>query len=324
MYLCSAQARLSHFIHAAGCSVKMDIPFNTIVDMQLISATAESVQASFVLSQPPVFFLEDTQMASDGSGSLKKWVRCADWTENLQASSVLRHDVSGSPAPLAYLWQTVSASRSAATSRRPSVASSSPTTASSPSVLTSPLPPPMRSREHSLPQGAGLDYMSPPRPQTNPIPFHRPYSSSVQDIRPIDTTPASRYPAPQFTMPFPLNQHHMSPTIPSPTFSDVSGSVGDSPSHTYSPSSFESNSPEFHRRGSLPPMLLRRSYSRSSLGQYQETHNPTTQNVVEQQHQQFNRQLPTKVEAYEPVSLYHSLGASTSNGNMTFSGWHSG
>lgn len=257
-YVCNSQHRFSYFIHAAGCSVKMDVPFGIVADAKLVSVSPDTAQASFYLSRSPLFFLEDVQPAADGK-NIRKWVRCADWTEGLQASAVLKHDVTGPASALAYVWQSISAFRNGPQSAyfmSPSPTSSSPS-------LPNPAVPYIQGRDHR-PQPPALDYLNTPLLQTHGTPYLRPYHTTIHDVRPIDTTSS------RLTTPFglPLYQSHapveISPTISSPTFSDVSGSVGDSPQLTFSNPSLES-SPEFHRQNSLPPLLMRRTFSRPSL-----------------------------------------------------------
>jgi hypothetical protein len=88
----------------------MDIPFDIISDIKIAPTTANSVQASLFLSEPPSFFVEERHTWRDGK-TTGRWVRCADWTEGCQASSVLRHEVIGATNPLTYLWQHIFAYR---------------------------------------------------------------------------------------------------------------------------------------------------------------------------------------------------------------------
>lgn len=257
----------------------MDVPFSIIVDAKLVSATADTAQASFFLSRPPLFFLEDKPNASDGR-STPKWVRCADWTEGLQASAVLRHDVTGPSSALAYLWQSICAYRSGPQSAHfisPSPTSGSPSLPTPPTAF-------IQGRDRRTP----LDYLNVPLLHSHDTPYLRPYNTTVQDIRPIDATHA-RFP-PEFGLSMPKPQ--ISPTISSPTFSDVSGSVGDSPQMSYPTSSLES-SQEF-RRGSIPPMLMHRSFSQASISQNQDQN-------------QFSARQPKMEAQDDTLSNYPSL-----------------
>lgn len=285
-YVCNRQHRISYFIHAAGCSVKMDVPFSIVVDAKLVSASADTGQASFFLSRPPLFFLEDVHVSSD-SKSTRKWVRCADWTEGLQASTVLRHDMTGPTSALSYLWQSISAYKNGPQSSH----FTSPSTASSSPSLPIPQAPFIQGRDHR-PHQSNIDYLNATLPQTHGTPYLRTYNSTVQDIRPIDTTPAG-----YLTQFMTMSQPQISPTISSPTFSDVSGSVDDSPQLTFSTSSLDST-PDFHRRNSLPPMLMRRSFSHASLSQHHA-----------QNH--FTRQAKSETQD-ESLATYPGLGGSGS------------
>ncbi|KAJ6577244.1 hypothetical protein B0H19DRAFT_930868, partial [Mycena capillaripes] len=103
-YTCEAKRCLTWFIYNGGFGFKMEIPFDTIVDTEFTNASPSSTGlASFVLSRPPVFYLEST--CEDGSP--RHWKRCTDWTEGHQASHVLRHDLIGSAVPLVHLLQSL-------------------------------------------------------------------------------------------------------------------------------------------------------------------------------------------------------------------------
>lgn len=77
----------------------MDIPLDSITDIEISQGTDDTTHASLYLSRPPLFSMEVT--AQDGS---RVWIVCGDWTEGNQATTTLRHDLSGSSAPLTYLW----------------------------------------------------------------------------------------------------------------------------------------------------------------------------------------------------------------------------
>ncbi|KIM84391.1 hypothetical protein PILCRDRAFT_6622 [Piloderma croceum F 1598] len=109
-YVSDSKRCLTWFIHSSGYGFKMEIPFNTILDTQFTNAAPGSGLASFVLSQPPIFYLENMRTPlSDGSGG-RVWKRCADWTEGMQATKVLRHDLVGSAVQLAHLLRNLSTS----------------------------------------------------------------------------------------------------------------------------------------------------------------------------------------------------------------------
>lgn len=81
----------------------MEIPFDTIVETEFVDAAPGSSLASFFLTQPPLFYLEDIT-TPHGGPPLRTWKRCADWTEGMQATKVLRHDLVGSTAQLEYVF----------------------------------------------------------------------------------------------------------------------------------------------------------------------------------------------------------------------------
>ena len=57
---------------------------------------------TFILSQPPLFFIEEPIMNNGIYTGRRIWKRSADWTEGAQASLDLRHDLVGASAQLAH------------------------------------------------------------------------------------------------------------------------------------------------------------------------------------------------------------------------------
>jgi len=87
----------------------MEIPFSIIVETEFVNAAPGSGVASFFLSQPPLFYLEDIAPDPAGGPPLRTWKRCADWTEGMQATKILRHDLVGSAVQLAYVLRNFQA-----------------------------------------------------------------------------------------------------------------------------------------------------------------------------------------------------------------------
>ena len=81
----------------------MEIPFDTIAETELVDAAPGSSLASFFLTQSPLFYLEDIAPSPTGGPPVRTWKRCADWTEGMQATKVLRHDLLGSAVQLEYV-----------------------------------------------------------------------------------------------------------------------------------------------------------------------------------------------------------------------------
>jgi hypothetical protein len=108
-YVCESRSCLIWFIHSLGYGFKMEIPFGIIVDTEFVNATPGSGLASFFLSQPPLFYLEDIMTDPAGGPSMRSWKRCADWTEGMQATKILRHDLVGSAVQLAYVLRNFQA-----------------------------------------------------------------------------------------------------------------------------------------------------------------------------------------------------------------------
>lgn len=92
----------------------MEVPFSTIVDTKFMSTPTPGMgQASFILSRPPLFYLETLLQTNDpgmGSAPIRTWKRCQDWTEAMQASTVLQHDLVGAAVQLAHVLRNVAAS----------------------------------------------------------------------------------------------------------------------------------------------------------------------------------------------------------------------
>ncbi|KAH9972719.1 hypothetical protein BGW80DRAFT_1437428 [Lactifluus volemus] len=108
-YVCGSRKCLIWFIHSAGYGFKMEIPFGTIVDTEFVNAAPGSGLASFFLARPPLFYLEDLVAPPTGGPPVRTWKRCADWTEGMQASKVLRHDLVGSAVQLAHVIRNLQA-----------------------------------------------------------------------------------------------------------------------------------------------------------------------------------------------------------------------
>ncbi|KAJ6513439.1 hypothetical protein C8R45DRAFT_813456 [Mycena sanguinolenta] len=141
-YTCDAKRCLTWFIHNGGFGFKMEIPFDTIIDTEFTHSSPGSTGlASFVLSRPPIFYLEN---ASE-DGSLPHWKRCTDWTEGHQASHVLRHDLIGSAVPLVHLLQSLQATAEVPSPYSPYYPSESPSPMEIP-------PPPMSIIQRSADQ----------------------------------------------------------------------------------------------------------------------------------------------------------------------------
>lgn len=119
----------------------MEIPFDIIVDTEFTNAAPGSGLASFILSRPPTFYLESFSPPSPGGGTepIRHWKNCADWTEDQQATKVLRHNLVGSAVQLAHVLRYLNAHTSGSDIRlhSPSYHSQEP----SPAALELPLQP---------------------------------------------------------------------------------------------------------------------------------------------------------------------------------------
>ncbi|KJA23018.1 hypothetical protein HYPSUDRAFT_612848 [Hypholoma sublateritium FD-334 SS-4] len=108
-YVCDTKRCLNWFIHSGGYGFKMEIPFHTVTNTEYKMIGPHTGIASFVLSQPPVFYLENVGSPLSDDPPVRTWKRCSDWTEGHQASKVLRHTVLGSDAELVFLLRNLPA-----------------------------------------------------------------------------------------------------------------------------------------------------------------------------------------------------------------------
>ncbi|KAG5730053.1 hypothetical protein E4T56_gene5851 [Termitomyces sp. T112] len=102
-YVSDIKRCLIWYIHSDGFGFKMEIPFNTVLETRLTSVAPESGLASFLLSEPPLFYLENIEPMSTDGNPKRHWKRGPDWTEGQQASRILRHDLIGSAPQLSHL-----------------------------------------------------------------------------------------------------------------------------------------------------------------------------------------------------------------------------
>jgi regulatory protein PHO2 len=94
-YKCDDKHSFTWFIHSSGHGFKMEIPFAWIETTEFAQSQTQADQACavFILSQPPNFFME--ALDTSGPSPAREWKKCSDWTEGMQASNVLRHELVG-------------------------------------------------------------------------------------------------------------------------------------------------------------------------------------------------------------------------------------
>lgn len=122
----------------------MEIPFDIIIDTEFTNAAPGSGLASFTLSQPPTFYLESFSPPHPARGTepVRHWKKCADWTEDQQATKVLRHNLVGSAIQLAHVLRHLNTHMSGSDIRLHSPSYHSHSQEPSPTVLeVHPLPP---------------------------------------------------------------------------------------------------------------------------------------------------------------------------------------
>lgn len=106
-YVSEAKRCLTWFIHSSGHGFKMEVPLHTIADTEFKQVSSGTGLAVLVLSQPPIFYMEKVTPNEDGYTLSSYWKRCSDWTENRQATKVLRHTVVGSAGQLSHFLRSL-------------------------------------------------------------------------------------------------------------------------------------------------------------------------------------------------------------------------
>ncbi|RDB30964.1 Homeobox protein Hox-B3 [Hypsizygus marmoreus] len=240
-YVCEVKRCLTWFIHSVGFGFKMEIPFETIIDTEFSNAAPGSGLASFLLSQPPLFFLENIGPPGPDGTPVRHWKRCSDWTEGQQASQVLRHDLIGSAVQLAHLLRNVHNCKTSDVPLRP------------PSYHSEQSTSPMATMELPLPPMAGLtgpgyhyqgDAVDSPPPPPDQSLFRKRSSYTGPGI--TTHSPGSVYsndsdrPPPPYSAPSSVSYSQQQPYIAT-TRSAASSSYGDSIYGEYTPSELHHN-----------------------------------------------------------------------------------
>src|SRR5258706_1614924 len=104
-YWAPQSQRLCWFIHSGGLSFRMDIPFSSVVTAKVHNKTPTRIAIYFELNKPPTFLIQQPRSYNQLPPSVRRfpplgvtageWASCRDWTEDNQASKVLRHEVTG-------------------------------------------------------------------------------------------------------------------------------------------------------------------------------------------------------------------------------------
>ncbi|KAG6336371.1 hypothetical protein ID866_2728 [Astraeus odoratus] len=182
-YLCDTKRCLTWFIHSAGYGFKMEIPFDIIADTEFTNAAPGSGLASFLLSHPPNFYLEvlSPPASSQATEPMRHWKQCADWTEDQQATKVLRHELVGSAVQLAHVLRHLNAHTSGSDIRLHSPSyfnqDASPTPVEMPQSAIPSLP---TSSQHY--RGDGIN-VHPPEQLLHGL--REPYSGTAPALRPV-------------------------------------------------------------------------------------------------------------------------------------------
>ena len=104
-YWAPQSQRLCWFIHSGGLSFRMDIPFSSVVTAKVQNKTPTRIAIHFELNKPPTFLIQQPRSYTQLPPSVRRfpplgvtageWASCRDWTEDNQASKVLKHEVTG-------------------------------------------------------------------------------------------------------------------------------------------------------------------------------------------------------------------------------------
>lgn len=79
----------------------MQVPLDYVAELEFTNANPGQGFLTVDLSRPPEFFLRAIQPKDDGVSS--GWRLCNDWTEDKEASRIMRHVLGGAALPLAYI-----------------------------------------------------------------------------------------------------------------------------------------------------------------------------------------------------------------------------
>ncbi|KAF9000757.1 hypothetical protein BDQ17DRAFT_1359489, partial [Cyathus striatus] len=105
-YVSNSKRCLTWYIQSGGYGFKMVLPFEKIMDTKFRNASPGCGTATFMLSEPPLFFAENAS-PMDSDNLIRTWKRCGDWTEARQATLVLQHTLVGSAVQLSHVLQNL-------------------------------------------------------------------------------------------------------------------------------------------------------------------------------------------------------------------------
>ena len=96
----------------------MDIPFSSVAIAKVYNKTPTRLAVYFDLNRPPTFLIQQPRSYNQLPSSVRRfpplgvtageWASCRDWTEDNQASKVLRHEITGPPDELLQAIQCLS------------------------------------------------------------------------------------------------------------------------------------------------------------------------------------------------------------------------
>ncbi|KDQ15814.1 hypothetical protein BOTBODRAFT_273374 [Botryobasidium botryosum FD-172 SS1] len=303
-YNCESKRSLTWFIHSAGFGFKMEIPYDIIKDIHfdpMHSGPQGQGRASFILAQPPHFYMEDTLPPAT-----KVWKRCSDWTQGMQATAVLRHDVVGSAIQLAHTVRGLEGAAALASG----VGVGANIQLHPPGYALNML------RSPSLDGPLPVQIQPPPMmglPVSQPYAFPNP---AVQNLRPMHAMHGRKR---SFSGPAAFDSSALLPDLASHHSQSQQGSEGGAPQQRYTPnranslqflsslSSYQNQSQQHHM--SPPPSALL----------------PPQQQQQQQQSQSQSHSSPL-MEEYSSVPISHAVAQRpyTANGGLTSRSFGSG
>ncbi|KAH9902547.1 hypothetical protein C8Q73DRAFT_634116 [Cubamyces lactineus] len=109
-YTCEARRSITWFIRSGGLSFKIEVPYDIIAESRFTNVSPGVGSATFVLDRPPTFYVEKHMEPAPGAEAVRYWQVSGDWTEDRQASLVLRHCLMGPAYQLSHLVNNISPS----------------------------------------------------------------------------------------------------------------------------------------------------------------------------------------------------------------------
>jgi regulatory protein PHO2 len=275
----------------------MEVPFEIITNADTHNISSAQARAIFSLTRPPDFYMEETIRAQ----GIKHWKKCDDWTQGMQATKVLQHEIIGSAVQLVNalnIFRDVSGVGSSASTSGGSSAQRSPTFVGSPSSQTG-----AESSSNAALQPVRLQ--PPPLMGLTPSPTFSYPNPAVQQLRPSHPSQGRRR---SFTGPpsyTDASNNLLGPLAPLAR-DTMPGSMGIPTSSTYLAQTGTASSMQQYFSN-----YMQSSYSSYPL--HGSSSSSPTQPVFPNQIPQ-----PTSLSDYSSVPISHSVASRPSNPSQQF------